>query len=151
MLMGSSPTPPAPAVPSAPAQSRGSPEGDIAADAVAHQGGEVHEPEIFASIVDAVALRAGDRSVTRVRVLLGALHEVQPEVFVGSFEAAAAGTVAEGAKAELVVLPVRFRCEACGDDGRAHERLSACPSCDGAELHLTGGDELVLELLEFGP
>jgi len=109
----------------------------------------MHELGLCASIVDAVATRAGERSVGRVRVQVGALHHVHPEAFEQSFEVAAAGSVAEGASAELVLLPVTFRCDTCGADGQSMEQPSACPSCGSVDIELTGGDELVLELLEY--
>ena len=73
----------------------------------------MHELGLCTSIVDAVERRAGDRSVVHVRVRVGRLHHVHPEAFDQSFAMAALGTVAEGAVAELVLLPVQARCAAC--------------------------------------
>ncbi len=109
----------------------------------------MHELGLCASIVDAVATRAGERPVARVRVRVGRLHHVHPEAFEQSFEVAAAGSVAEGAQAELVLMPVRFRCEGCGAEGQSDEQPTACASCGGVDVELTGGDELMLELLEY--
>ena len=109
----------------------------------------MHELGLCASIVDAVATRAGERPVARVRVQVGRLHHVHPEAFEQSFEVAAAGSVAEGARAELVLMPVRFRCGACQAEGQSDEQPTACPSCGGVDIELTGGDELMLELLEY--
>jgi hypothetical protein len=64
----------------------------------------VHELGLCASIVDAVENRAGTRPVARVRVRVGRLHHVHPEAFEQSFAVAAAGTVAEHAVAELVLV-----------------------------------------------
>lgn len=109
----------------------------------------MHELGLCTSIVDAVATRAGERPVARVRVRVGRLHHVHPEAFEQSFEVAAAGSVAEGAAAELVLLPVRFRCDDCGVEGQSDDQPSACPACGGVDIELTGGDELMLELLEY--
>jgi hydrogenase nickel incorporation protein HypA/HybF len=109
----------------------------------------MHELGLCTSIVDAVATRAGERPVARVRVRVGRLHHVHPEAFEQSFEVAAAGSVAEGAAAELVLMPVRFRCHGCGVEGQLDDQPSACPSCGGVDIELTGGDELMLELLEY--
>jgi hydrogenase nickel incorporation protein HypA/HybF len=64
----------------------------------------VHELGLCASIVDAVARRAGSRPVARVKVRVGRLHHVHPEAFDQSFAVAAMGSVAEGAAAELVLV-----------------------------------------------
>lgn len=109
----------------------------------------MHELGLCASIVDAVANRAGERSVARVRVRVGALHHVHPEAFGQSFAIAAAGTVADGAVAELVLIPVGGRCAACGATWEEEGHPVACPECGLPDVEITGGDELLLESIEY--
>ncbi|HET9602186.1 MAG TPA: hydrogenase maturation nickel metallochaperone HypA [Acidimicrobiales bacterium] len=109
----------------------------------------MHELGLCASIVDAIEQRAGDRAVARVRVRVGRLHHVHPEAFEQSFAVAAMGSVAEDAQAELVLLPVAVRCTSCGATTEGDELPSACTSCSGVDLEVTGGDELVLESIEY--
>src|ERR1700733_10535520 len=109
----------------------------------------MHELGLCTSIVDAIEHRAGTRPVTRVRVRVGRLQHVHPEAFDQSFAIAAMGTVAEEAAAELVLLPVRARCLGCGDEWECEEAPPACPGCGTTAVELTGGDELVLELIEY--
>jgi hydrogenase nickel incorporation protein HypA/HybF len=84
-----------------------------------------------------------------VRVQVGRLHHVHPEAFEQSFAVAAMGTVAEDAAAELVLLPVRARCSDCGGFWDCDEIPVACPTCGAVEVELVGGDELVLESIEY--
>lgn len=109
----------------------------------------MHELGLCSSIVNAIERRAGDRSVVHVRVHVGRLHHVHPDAFDQSFAMAAMGTVAEDAAADLVLLPVRARCQVCGNDWEGEEMPLACPSCDSVAIELTGGDELVLESIEY--
>jgi hydrogenase nickel incorporation protein HypA/HybF len=109
----------------------------------------VHELGLCSSIVDAVERRAGTRNVARVTVQVGRLHHVHPEAFEQSFAVAAAGTVAEDAKAELVLLPVRAKCSDCERTWNAEEIPMSCPACGGMGVELVGGDELVLESIEY--
>jgi len=109
----------------------------------------VHELGLCSSIVDAVERRAGTRDVARVKVQVGRLHHVHPEAFEQSFAVAAAGTVAEDATAELILLPVRARCSGCQETWNAEEIPMACPNCSGVGVELVGGDELVLESIEY--
>ena len=109
----------------------------------------MHELGLCEAIVGAVERRAGEREVTRVRVQVGRLHHVHPEAFEQSFLMAAAGTVAREAQAELVLLPVRARCGSCGGEIETEEMPLACPACGGVDMELTGGDELVLESIEY--
>jgi len=109
----------------------------------------MHELGLCSSIVDAVAQRAGDRPVAKVKVRVGRLHHVHPEAFDQSFAVAAMGTVAEDAAAELVLLPVVGRCRSCDATWDADDIPLACPRCGAVEVELTGGDELVLESIEY--
>ena len=77
----------------------------------------MHELGLCTAIVDAVERRVGDRPVAKVTVRVGRLHHVHPEAFDQSFAVAAAGTIAEDATAELVLLPVSAHCTGCGDVG----------------------------------
>jgi hydrogenase nickel incorporation protein HypA/HybF len=109
----------------------------------------MHELGLCSSIVDAVEQRAGDRPVVRVKVRVGRLHHVHPEAFDQSFAVAAMGTVAEDAAAELVLLPITARCGSCGGEWEAEEIPLSCPTCGGVDVELTGGDELMLESIEY--
>ena len=111
----------------------------------------MHELGLCTSIVDAVLERARERPVKRVKVHVGRLHHVHPEAFDQSFAIAAMGTVADGAAAELVLLPVRARCPECGHGWDADDVPLACPAdgCGSVRVELVGGDELLLESIEY--
>ena len=109
----------------------------------------MHELGLCEAIVGAVEKRAGDREVTRVKVHVGRLHHVHPEAFEQSFAMAAAGGVAGDAQAELVLLPVRSRCTSCGVVSEGEEIPLACEACGGVNVELVGGDELLLESIEY--
>jgi hydrogenase nickel incorporation protein HypA/HybF len=111
----------------------------------------VHELGLCASVVDAVERRAAGRPVARVRVRVGALLHVHPEAFGQSFEVAAAGGVAEGAEAELVVVPGRAACGACGGFFDVYSPPAACPACGEVAFEVDGGEELTLESIEYRP
>ena len=111
----------------------------------------MHELGLCSSIIEAVERRAGERRVARVKVRVGRLHHVHPEAFDQSFAVAAMGTVAEGAGAELVLLPVRIRCASCQAESEGDEAPVFCPSCGAASIEITGGDELMLESIEYHP
>jgi hydrogenase nickel incorporation protein HypA/HybF len=109
----------------------------------------MHELGLCSSIVEAIEARAGDRSVAHVRVRVGRLHHVHPDAFDLSFAVAAMGTIAEDADAELVLLPVRGNCGGCWAIWECEEIPLACPRCDSVDIELVGGDELVLESIEY--
>jgi hydrogenase nickel incorporation protein HypA/HybF len=77
------------------------------------------------------------------------LHHVHEDAFEFSFAVAAQGTGAEGAAAELVLLPVVARCGSCRANWEGDEMPMACPLCGAVDIALVGGDELVLESIEY--
>lgn len=109
----------------------------------------MHELGLCEDIVEAVRRRAGERPVARVRVRVGRLHHVHADAFEQSFALAAQGTVVEDASAELVMIPVQGRCTGCGHRFEADEPVVCCPSCGGLDVEQSGGDELILELVEY--
>lgn len=109
----------------------------------------VHELGLCEAIVGAIERRAGDRRVARVRVRVGTLHHVHPDAFDQSFSMAAMGSVAEDAAAELVLVPAAGRCGACRSTFETSDPLPACPRCGALDVALDGGDELILESIEY--
>lgn len=109
----------------------------------------MHEYGICEGIVDAIEARAQGRKVARARVRIGTLHRVVEDAFQHAFAQAAVGTSAENAKFEMIVLPVIARCRTCGTEMQSEDSIPVCPKCGGVDLEITGGHELMLELLEY--
>jgi len=101
------------------------------------------------AVVGAIEKRAGDRPVARVKVHVGRLHHVHPDAFEQSFAMVAGGGVADGAMAELVFVPASGHCGTCQGDFETDEVPLVCPTCGGVDIELTGGDELILESIEY--
>jgi hydrogenase nickel incorporation protein HypA/HybF len=109
----------------------------------------MHEVGLCEAIVDAVERRAAGRRVARVRVRVGTLHRVVAPALDQAFSLVAGGTVAEGAAVDLVTVRLRATCLACGHETESDEQPAACPACGSAEIELAGGDELVLESIQY--
>jgi hydrogenase nickel incorporation protein HypA/HybF len=105
----------------------------------------MHELGLCEGIVGAVERRAAGRRVTGVKVRVGALHRVVEPALDQAFSLAAAGTVAEGAEVEMVVVPVQLHCRMCGHQAASEDPLGICSKCGGTDLDMDGGYELVLE------
>jgi hydrogenase nickel incorporation protein HypA/HybF len=103
------------------------------------------------SILDAVERRAAGRRVTRVRVRIGTLHRVVEPALDQAFSLVAGGTVAEDAAVDLVVVPVRATCRACGHTEESQDVVAVCAACGATEIDLAGGDELTLESIQLAP
>ena len=48
-----------------------------------------------------------------------------------------------------LLLPVLARCRACGASIESDDVPMACPTCGAVDVALVGGDELVLESIEY--
>jgi hydrogenase nickel incorporation protein HypA/HybF len=111
----------------------------------------MHEVGLVEGIVEAVERRANGRPVARVRVRIGTLHRAADGPMEQAFEMVGPGTVVEGAKLDLVQIPVTSTCLMCGHAESAVELLMACPACGSVSLENAGGDELTLESIEYRP
>ena len=109
----------------------------------------MHEFGLCEGIVDAVQRRARGRRVARVRVRAGTLHRIVDAAFQQAFAHAAEGTEAEHASLELVLVPVSTLCKSCRAVTQSENMTAICPKCGGMDLDLTGGEELILEAIEY--
>jgi hydrogenase nickel incorporation protein HypA/HybF len=110
----------------------------------------MHELALAQGVVEIVTDHAARQGFSRCRVVhlkIGALSSVMPEALALGFEVSAQGTVAEGARLEFHRTPGQAWCSDCSKTAQVESRLELCPSCGGAHLVVTGGDEMrVLEL-----
>jgi hydrogenase nickel incorporation protein HypA/HybF len=109
----------------------------------------VHEMSYCEGVLEAVERRAAGRPVARIGVRIGAVHRVVAEAFAQSFQMAAAGGPADGAATELVVVPVHAHCMDCRTDFDTPDPAPACPTCGSLDVAVHGGDEVVLEWLQY--
>jgi hydrogenase nickel incorporation protein HypA/HybF len=109
----------------------------------------MHEMSYCEGVLEAVQRRAAGRPVARVGVRIGAVHRVVADAFEQSFQIAAAGGPAEGATTEVVVVPVRGHCMDCRQDFESPDPSPACPQCGSLDVATEGGDEVILEWLEY--
>jgi hydrogenase nickel incorporation protein HypA/HybF len=111
----------------------------------------VHEVSLVQSIVDLVAEEQCKQSFSRVRMIrlkVGALGHAEPDALRFCFDAVTRGTVADGARLEIDIIPGEGWCAMCRQTVPLAERFAACPVCDDGPVRLTAGDELRLSELE---
>lgn len=85
----------------------------------------------------------GPQRIEAVKVAVGELAAVEPDLLSFAWEAVTKDTPDAGARLEIDFRPAKQSCAACGDvPGRAPGSwLRLCPRCGGA-LGVEGGDDL---------
>lgn len=98
-------------------------------------------------IEDAARAQAFSR-VTAVWLEIGQLAGVEVEAMRFCFDAVARGSLAEGARFEVIATPGSGWCAHCAAGVPLSEVFDACPRCGGYPVQVTGGTEMRVKELE---
>ncbi len=112
----------------------------------------VHELAVAQALVeqvDAVIDQHQARRATAIRVRIGPLAGVVPELLATAFPLAAAGSRMQHAELEFAHAPIRVRCQTCGADTEAAMNRLLCGACGDWHTRIISGDELLLESVEL--
>jgi len=112
----------------------------------------VHELAVAQALVEQVEAVIAQHAATQaslIRVRIGPLAGVIPELLASAFPLAAAGSRAEHAKLDLVAAPIKVRCQTCGAETEAAMNRLICGACGDWHTQVISGDELLLESVEL--
>ena len=109
----------------------------------------MHEFGLCEGVLEAVQTRASGRPVAAIRVRCGVRHAVDPQSMEQAFSLVAAGTEAAGATVDVVTVPATVTCRDCGTASDSTDLLAVCSRCGGANVEVSGGDELILESVSY--
>jgi hydrogenase nickel incorporation protein HypA/HybF len=107
----------------------------------------MHELAVCQALLDEVERIARARHAERVaavRVRVGELAGVEPELLQRAYEVARAGTLARDAALAIEDSPVRVYCQSCGNESAARAQRLLCAFCGDWRTKLIAGDELTL-------
>ena len=110
----------------------------------------MHEYSVVQALLARVETAARAKGATRVhklRVSLGELAGVEPELFLTAYETFRERTICADAPLELQRIAAQWGCPRC-ELGIARGTALRCTSC-GGPARLLQGDELVLESIEL--
>lgn len=96
-----------------------------------------------------VAARHRAVAVTALRLQIGPLSGVEPELLKTAFPLAAAGTIAESAVLNLTATCIEVYCKSCNTRCQATPNRLCCATCGSCSTQLVSGDELMLESVEL--
>jgi len=86
--------------------------------------------------------------VTLVHLDIGKLSNVEVDAMKFCFDAVCQGTLAEGATLKISQSPGIGWCMECAQQIEYQSLYQACPLCDGYQVQVTGGNEMLIKELE---
>lgn len=99
-------------------------------------------------LVDRDARKHRATGVTRIRVKIGVMSGVVPQLFSEAFHTIKRGTLAEDAELDIIHQEIIIRCE-CGYTGGIEDRNFICPKCGQRNIEVIDGEDMILEQLEL--
>ena len=111
----------------------------------------MHEVALATAVVDLVREQAAAASAARVTHLvleIGVLSHVDAHALRFAIDAAARGSLAEGATIEIREPAGTAYCLDCETSVSIAARGAPCPTCGGDKLLVVGGDEMRLKEME---
>ncbi|MDX9767572.1 MAG: hydrogenase maturation nickel metallochaperone HypA [Ectothiorhodospiraceae bacterium] len=108
---------------------------------------EMSLAEGILNIMEEAAAREGFARVKSLRLEVGRLAGVEVEALRFCFGAVVKGSVAEGARLDILDAPGEGWCMQCAKTVPVDALYDACPDCGGYQVQATGGLEMrVLDL-----
>lgn len=112
----------------------------------------MHELAVAQALVEQVDAVIGQHhasSASLIRVRIGPLAGIVPDLLASAFPLAAAGSRMEHATLDLVAAPIIVRCQTCGAETEAAMNRLICGACGDWHTQVLSGDELLLESVEL--
>jgi hydrogenase nickel incorporation protein HypA/HybF len=112
----------------------------------------MHELSLVASVFEILEEQARAHGATRVTAVVlkvGVMSGAVPDLLESAFETYKKGTLAETARLEIVVVPVKLRCPDCGGSTVHEDADFSCAACGSRRVEIIEGRELVVERIEL--
>lgn len=111
----------------------------------------MHELSFIENILAASAEAAQKNDlhrITRIRLEIGKLYQLVPDLLYFAFETAAAGTIFEGARLDIEWKSLTGLCSDCKQTFPVAESVFICPGCGSFNISLISGKELLIKSIE---
>jgi len=101
-------------------------------------------------LIEDTARRQEFSKVLAVWLEVGQLSGVEAEAMEFCFDAVTRGSIAQGARLEIVATPGAGWCMQCAATVALSEVFGACPQCGTHQVQVTSGSELRVREIEVG-
>lgn len=111
----------------------------------------MHEMSLAESVLQIIENASRSQDFQRVKAVwveIGRLSCVEPEALRFAFEAVTNGSLAHGARLEIVEITGQGVCLECSAEVELAARHEACPACGSYKMRVTGGEDMRVRELE---
>ncbi len=100
--------------------------------------------DIIAIVKESLEPQAGV-SLKTVRVSIGEMAAVVPELLHHAYDALIADTPLQGSKLDIAIIPVTAICHSCKKTFGLEEYEFLCPNCQSSDIEVLTGDEFFIK------
>ena len=111
----------------------------------------MHEMSLAEGVLQLIEDAARKQEFSKVSTVwleIGRLAAVEVEAMKFCFDAVARGSIAQGARLEIIATPGSGWCMQCRATVALSEVFGACPQCGTHQVQVTGGTEMRVKELE---
>lgn len=111
----------------------------------------MHELHLAQDVLKVIKQEAKEKGLPKVSsgtIKIGESLITHPQEFMELFGQIGKGTIAEGIKLKLEILPLRALCTSCKKEFDTKEPRFDCPHCGSTDIKLSSGKELYIEDLK---
>jgi hydrogenase nickel incorporation protein HypA/HybF len=111
----------------------------------------MHEMSLAESVLQLIEDAARTQKFSRVATVwleIGQLANVEVEAMRFCFDAVTRGSLAQGARLEILATPGSGWCLPCSASVALSETYAACPQCGAYQVQVTGGTQMRVKELE---
>ncbi len=111
----------------------------------------MHELAITENLIE-IAIEEGTKndlvSINEIKVVIGRMHQLVPDLLYFAFETATENTIARHARLEIEWVPIEMQCHDCGKIFTIEDILFICQDCGSSRLTQLKGKELYVKSIE---
>lgn len=112
----------------------------------------MHELSMIANLFEILEEKAKEKNATRitgVKLQVGLLSGVVPELLLTAFDMYKKDTIAATAQLEINEVPLKIVCQDCQEEMIKEDYVFICSKCGSTNLKTLTGTELYLEKMEM--
>lgn len=99
-------------------------------------------------IAEGEAKKHNFNKVNEIKIVVGELSGVFPQLIQEYFDIASKGTIAEGAKLIINNVEAKIRCNECGFESKIEKHRLRCKNCNSLNVKIISGKEFYVDSLE---